>query len=288
LHKDGSEGEAAITAFGRALELEPRYANRAYFHSDLAGPLFETRQFDDSALHYARAIALGDTGLVEALLADALLFAGRYADAEAQFDRYLEDHHGSEDAEWRLKRSIIPLLRRFGGDVQSRDAGRADALAASVDFYDSTLTIEHALATTLEALTADACCGEAWFRYMFVEPASRGAVEPPPEPALAAAVLLRYATGAWVNAALAADIAGAETLPDIFQTAYRFEQDEFVRALVESANAEPDLTVRTRRFSLLEEAIARQEELDRRPGFTMRFNNDEGGVDELVFGVDDD
>jgi hypothetical protein len=53
---------------------------------------------------------------------------------------------------------------------------------------------------------------------------------------------------------------------------------------MESLDAESDPGMRNRRLRLLEEAIARQEVLDRRMDFTMRFNNDEGGVDELVFG----
>lgn len=282
LHKQGREGEAAIAAFMRALELEPLYDERAYFHRDLAGALFETGRYREAAAAYGRAIALGDTGLVEALYADALLFAGRYADAEAQFEKYLEPNRGSEDAEWRLKRSIIPLLRRFGGAVQDRDPQRAEALTKSAELQDPTLTVEHAHAVLTQALHADSCCGEAWFRYALVDSAARGAVEFPPEPPLAAAVLLRYATGAWVNAAMAADINATGVLPDVFQVAYRFERDEFVRAIVATQAAGPDSE--TRRLAVLEEAIARQEALDRRPGFTMRFNDDEGGMTEVVIG----
>lgn len=282
LHKEGQEGEAAIAAFARARELEPRYDERAYYHRDLGGALFETGRFQQAAAAYGKAIALGDAGLVEALYADALLFAGRYADAKRQFDTYLESDRGSEDAEWRLKRSIISLLRRFGGAEQERDPQRAEALTESVDLQDPTLTVEQAHASLMEALRADACCGEAWFRYAFVESAVRGAVEFLPEPALAAAVLLRYATGAWVNAAIAAEINATGLLPDVFQVAYRFERDEFVRALLAAHAAE--CGAETDRLVALEEAVARQETLERRPGFTMRFNDDAGGVAEVVIG----
>ncbi|WP_027006800.1 DUF4365 domain-containing protein [Conexibacter woesei] len=283
LQKGTRNSEAAVAAFERALELEPRYAERAYFHKDLGGALFEGQRFAEAATSYARAIELGATGMTGALYADALLLAGRYAEAEAQFDEYLRTHHGSEDAEWRLKRSIMPLVRASGGDAQERHPERADALAASIDLQDPRLTVEHALATALEALRADACCGEAWFRYMFAEPAARGVVGWEPEPTLAAAVLLRYARFAWLNAAITAEIAEQDTIEDILQTAYRFEQDEFVRAYTEAIPAEVDVTVRNDRLHMLEQAIARQDELDRRPSFTMRFS-DEDGFSELHFG----
>jgi tetratricopeptide (TPR) repeat protein len=283
LQKAARDNEAAIAAFERALELEPRYAERAYFHNDLGGALFEGQRFAEAATSYGRAIKLGAAGMTGALYADALLLAGRYAEAEAQFDDYLKTHDGSEDSEWRLKRSIMPLVRCFGGDVQARDPERADALAAAVDLQDPALTVERALATALEALHADACCGEAWFRYMFAEPAARGVVGWEPEPTLAAAVLLRYARFAWLNAAITAEISGQGPIGDILQTAYRFEQDEFVKAYTEAIPADIDPAVRNDRLRMLEEAIARQEELDRRPSFTMRFS-DEQGVSELHFG----
>jgi tetratricopeptide (TPR) repeat protein len=284
LHKSGSEGEAAIAAFHRAAELQAAYDERAYFHCDLAGALFETDRHAEAAAAYARAIQLGDSGLVEALLADALLFAGRYADAEVQFDTYLKTDRGSADGEWRLKRSIIPLLRRFAGDVQNRDPARAEALVATVDLEDPSLKLEQALAVSREALQADVCNGEAWFRYMIVDPMSRGVEEVPPAPALAAAVLLRYGAGAWVWAAVAAELAGIDTLPDILQTAYRFERQTFVDAMVSGTLLEPGSEEWTRRMTMLEEAIARQQHLDQHGGFVMRFTDDEGGVDELVFG----
>jgi tetratricopeptide (TPR) repeat protein len=78
-HKRAAAPEQAIAAFERAGELDPRYQERAYYHRDLGGVLFGSGKFGAAATHYRRALDLGDTGMVEALYADALLFAGRYA-----------------------------------------------------------------------------------------------------------------------------------------------------------------------------------------------------------------
>lgn len=62
-------------------------------------------------------------------------------------------------------------------------------------------------------------------------------------------------------------------LAHVFQVAYRFERDEFVRAILAANAAEHG--AETRRLAALEEAVARQEALERGSRFTMRFNDDE-------------
>lgn len=53
---------------------------------------------------------------------------------------------------------------------------------------------------------------------------------------------------------MAADINETGLLPDIFQVAYRFERDEFVRAILVANAAEHG--AETRRLTALEEAVA--------------------------------
>ena len=75
--------QEAIAAYRKAAELDPSYEDRAYFNSELAGILFESEDFEVAAARYARALELGADPFAEALLADALLWSGRYGDAEA-------------------------------------------------------------------------------------------------------------------------------------------------------------------------------------------------------------
>jgi tetratricopeptide (TPR) repeat protein len=281
LRKRATDGEAAIVAFDRALELEPHYAERAYYHRDRAGVLFETGRYEEAVEAYGRAITLGDRGLVEALYADALLFAGRYADAERELGRYLSEDRGPDGAEWRLKLRILPLIRAWGGDHQQRAIERSEALVESVDIAAET-EIDPPLSRLQEAIRLDSCNGEAWFRMFLFEALREDSMEAAAPMALAGVVLLRSAAGAWGNALVATESASApeDELIDLLRMAYRYEGPEFVQGLL--ADAE-----RAQRLGpLLEEIAVDADEVARRAGFTMRFNSDDGEVRELVIGED--
>jgi hypothetical protein len=63
---------------------------------------------------------------------------------------------------------------------------------------------EEALAALATALTADACSGEAWFRLAIIQLAMTEDLAAQTGAMLTGATLLRYATGAWINALIAA------------------------------------------------------------------------------------
>ena len=54
---------------------------------------------------------------------------GEYAAAHETFGRYLDGRAEPRDAEWRLKRRTLRVIRELGGDRQDRDPERAAALA---------------------------------------------------------------------------------------------------------------------------------------------------------------
>lgn len=71
---------------------------------------------------------MGDDRWDEALLADALLHAGKFADAQAAFKAYLasvEDALAPENHEWYLKTLVLPeIVERRECVSQERRLGR--------------------------------------------------------------------------------------------------------------------------------------------------------------------
>jgi tetratricopeptide (TPR) repeat protein len=197
LHKRLAGAEPAIQRFRQAAEHDPTYTERGYYHVDLAGALFEHGDFEAAAHHYGQAVELGEGGLTHALLADALLFSGRYADARHELDRYLATQPGPEGAEWRLKRKTVDLLIEAVGKRQDRDQEVADAILSQWDFEKAPpeMTPQEAEASCWRALEHDACSSEAWFRLGLI------AIFPREEPteggpaSVAGAVLRRYGIG---------------------------------------------------------------------------------------------
>ncbi len=174
---------------------------------------------------------------MEALYADALLFAGRYAEVAEQFARCPRTDLGAHGAAWRLKLACLPFVRRHGGDRQRRDRDRAEQLIEPVDLEQPGISTDEALGRLGQALAADACAGEAWFRLAAVSAVHQQDLRAQAPVFLTAAVLLRYATGAWMNAAVCAlDTASDDALVDRLQVAYQANGEAFVAEAVNSAD----------------------------------------------------
>lgn len=286
LHRGGHEPKPAIAAFRRTTELDPSYASRAYFHSDFAGVLFESGAFGEAAEHYECALALGASGLDQALFADALLFSGRYADAEKQLDEYVPTDTGPEGAEWRLKQRLLRRIRVRAGDSQARAAEDALALAERVDFTGARgdMSIAQAQELIARALDLDALCAEAWFRQSLFELGKREDPRDGFDSALTSAVLHRYVTGPWINAVMLARAAGEsdELMADLLRTAYRFNGDAFVSEIVRSVHDHEG----SDDVGLLSQLDAVVIEVDRellQEGFVMRVPDGEGTMVEFSF-----
>lgn len=289
LHRGGRDAERAIAAFRRAVEIDPSYDDRAYFHSDLAGVLFESGEFAEAAEHYGKAVAMGADQLRTALHADALLFSGRYAEAQELLDQYLASDVGPERAEWRLKRRILPRIRALAGDAQERLTAKALDLAESVDFTGAKgdMPIEEAEAVVAEALRMDALCAEAWFRQGLLALNERDEPGDGLEPAIISAVLYRVAIGAWLNAVMLARAADApeEVVADVLRTAYRFNGDAFVDELVQAVSQhhgadDPAL------LALVNTVVVEVDAAMRDEAFVMRLPGEGGDMIEFAFGPD--
>lgn len=281
------DDEDAIVAYNKAAALDPSYEERGYFNSELGGLLFETGRFDDSVERYRRALEIDQDPFLEALMADALLSSGRYAEAQEALDSYLSDGGTAHDAEWRLKRRALQVIRQVGGDRQDRQPGAAARLIDPYDFESGRdWNPDEGLRAFRQALQSDACCAEAWFRLGFLtlalgeEPDAATAFEL----ALASAVLHRESPGAWNNAIRllrAADLP-EDVARDCLRMAYRFCGTGLAETLIESdsraeAPDDPDLLV------LLNEVIEEVDDTERPMSFTIRLPDPEQGIVELSF-----
>jgi tetratricopeptide (TPR) repeat protein len=284
LHRRLLENEAAIECFREAAHLDPTYFDRGYFHRDLGSVLFESGRYDDAVESYARAVELGAADVAPALLADALLWAGRYREAQEQFDRYLGGRDRPDDAEWRLKLAVLPLLRSVAGDVQARRPDEAVRLVEPVDFEHAVdMTPDEAWRRLDEAIALDACCAEAWFRRTIMIIGETQAVERAAPSALAAAVLHRENPPAWSNALVTTDPGNEQRLRDVLYAGYQHGRDGFADAALEVSDAEHLRESANRIIALLDEVARQVERYARDEGFTMRFNSAGGVVREVVF-----
>lgn len=276
--------EEAVSAFEQAAALDPDYENRPYFHADLAAGLFEAGRFDEAVEHYERAVESGSEPWWIATLADSLMLAGRYRDAEHHFAEYLKHADDPADCIWRLKHRVVKDLRSLVGDVQARRPEEAAALADRLDLFDPGLTDELAFGLLQEAIAADACCGGAHNRRMFLsaregpdgEPDMRGAVEP----AISAAVLHRGDPDDWVNAIrVAADAGEPEpVLYDLMRVGVWSGGPEVIQGV--AAATTPPLS--REQLELLDRVVQDLAAAKREEGFTLRWPTSEG-TQEIPF-----
>jgi tetratricopeptide (TPR) repeat protein len=165
--KATGEPETAMALYRKVIELDPAYANRAHYWRERGGAAFLSAQRLDFAARidvdapsatdlwaeavnsYERTVAFNDLARDRALLGDALLYSGRYADALAAFAEFNAGAQDDEprDDEWKLKEIVLqhivddlgiprqdrrPYAGERGGDssdaTELEDALRLDAL----------------------------------------------------------------------------------------------------------------------------------------------------------------
>ena len=283
LNKQPKDKAVAKEWFERAAELDPSYLDRGYFHSDLAGVLFLNGDEEEAAAHYLRAVELGADAWVEALAADALLFAGRYEPALEMFKQYLaKAGEGSfEDAEWRLKARILPTLISVAGSGQARQARKARKKVEPINFVNGPdMSTEEAEERVKEALALDACCGWAWFCSSLFALAASGDRAAGVEATTIAALLNERDLNAWSNAIRLADEHDEAFVLDLIRVAYRFlgaELEQGVLGVASEVNPAHGEVLRR----LLEQAVQENALTKERTGFTMRYPGPDGAMNEI-------
>lgn len=157
----------ALFHLSSAVSYDPTYADRDYFYKELGGLFFETDHFEFAAEFYARALNLGAAKDVRPLLADALMFQGKYREAEDAFmaAEVLDDPVWPSD--FRLKAALLPWMReQLGVDEQIRSPREAHAMAETAQSQSSPINREE---TCLRALAVDGLCGLAWYQLGLVK-----------------------------------------------------------------------------------------------------------------------
>lgn len=282
LHKGTGRAAEANYWFREAAEHDSTYLDRAYYQSDLAGALFESGPYDQAVQHYEVATRIGGRPLDDALLADSLLYAGRYNDALQKFDSYVARRSERSAAEWRLKARIVRLLLEVVGEKQLRDDNAADALLSSWSLEaHQEITPEEAWRSCEEAIALDACCGEAWFRLAMFSTGQAGCAEAGRTQALAAAVLTRHDLAMWSNATLLMDLSDTQLVEDVFYAGYRLNGAEFIETTVRAIDNAPHLAAcRDRLINLLDETVAAYQ---REPSEgIMRVRGEDGQMTEII------
>ena len=122
----------ALNHYLSARRYDRRYLRRDYFCQEVAGVLFESRRYSLSARLYKAVLAAGRSPEVKPLLADALMFSGRYAEAR----RHLRGHCRicrSVDPEWILKEWVLgEFVNQFKLKRQRRQSRAAMDLAGDL------------------------------------------------------------------------------------------------------------------------------------------------------------
>jgi tetratricopeptide (TPR) repeat protein len=142
-----------------AAKLFPSYRDMGYWCRETAGVLFEGGRYSESVYFYDRAREAGEDWPLDGVMGDALMFAGRYADAVAAFETAVADPD-QDNPEWQLKLwALQTLIERTGITEQARSVQAANELGGV-----ETGAVVGDLRTRLEAaLQIDLLCGLAWF-----------------------------------------------------------------------------------------------------------------------------
>jgi tetratricopeptide (TPR) repeat protein len=150
---------SALASYDLAAHYEPSYTDRTYYQRERAAALFETRDYEQSAIWYHRSLTgAPDLGTL-ARFGDSLLHAGRYRDAVNAFEEYAREPLPDEPI-WLLKRLAAGNVVRRGGSRQDRRVEEAENLAQeALSSGQSPDVVELAE----RALTLDALCPSAWW-----------------------------------------------------------------------------------------------------------------------------
>lgn len=219
-HRAQNKPEQAVPFYERAGELDPEYTERLHYWQEFAGVLFLSGEFDRAVEAYAKAMELGAEPFTKLLYADALLYAGRYREANEAFAEAAETEHSFErSAEYALKRFVIrDLIETLGLEQQQRDP---EAAARLIEIVTEAPNPESAAELMTDALRLDGLSGTAWFNLAHAH-REQGKEAVAGSLFTAAAVCMEGDVEAWALATLLTFNAGDMTLvPLIFMTGQR-------------------------------------------------------------------
>ena len=265
-----AEYREALNHYLSARRYDRRYLRRDYFCREIAGVLFESRRYGLSARLYKAVLAAGRSPEIKPLLADALMFSGRYAEARRHLRGHLRNR-SSADPEWMLKEWVLgKFVDQFKQKGQRRQPRAAMDLASDLQKWD---TQHESLMGRI--LRLDAMCGLAWYNYGTAL-LKRNKRTKAGLAFAVTAVAQRWDLAAWGNAfALLKETPRYRELAAIVMAAaWMAHGERFVQ------HCSPTATVEDR--DELAELLHRElTELVEEKTFTVRFHNDKGRYKNL-------
>jgi hypothetical protein len=185
-----------------------------------------------------------------------------------------------------LEACCIAAPDQRGGARQERQAEQALARIEhiSLETLPASAAAE-ARESCEEALALDAACAEAWFVLGWLLLAESADLTDEVRGCwLAAATLHRNLINPWVNAGASTRHDDEERMLDVFYAGYRLAGAEFARDMRESIRSGDAFRHDSARFAgLLEQAVTAVDQRNQHVGFTMRWVNEDGTINELVF-----
>ncbi|HLO83502.1 MAG TPA: DUF4365 domain-containing protein [Nostocaceae cyanobacterium] len=224
----------ALHHYNQAIKCDSQYLQRSYFCRELAGILFESKKYSLSVKFYREALKLGEQGSCIALFADALMFAGKYAEALETFKAYLESTTEFEP-EWGLKAFILGfIIQGFNCHEQKRNTSAALKLSA----FDDNLSIMEYRNRLQESLIQDALCSNAWFNFGVLE-SENGSPDDALIPFLIAALTNLADVEAWCNAiGIGFNKEDYELASYMIITAYKINDNNFIEQVIKFAQSQ--------------------------------------------------
>lgn len=269
---------AALDWYCRAAELDGSYLNRNYYRQERAAALFECGDFLDSADWYRLALESGEADpRAMARRADALMFAGHYQEALAEFEAYTQAPDPAEPV-WLAKAVALRMVMDLTGiTLQDRDHEQADEHA------ENAAGIEEAAARLAEcwrAIEVDALCPRAWYYIAKTLANDLGQLAQAALPMLLSALDQRHSEP-WADAFLIALETGDEDFVNIVGTAAVDDVgDAFIDAVRRCTGGLPeDLcdTVLALAARICDNFSPRSSE------FTLRTWDSDGNLEEIPF-----
>ncbi len=211
------------------------YLTRPYFYRDIAGICFEIKKFYLASLFYNKALKLGDSVNVKPLLADSLMFSGKYAEANKIFSEYISEVENPIDS--FLLQSILLnfCIKKTNIAYQKRNPEKAMKLASIAGIRS-----RKAIKNINKALEEDLLSCLAWYN-LGITLEKQNKFDDAMYCFATCAIIDHYDIQAWVNAFITFMNSRKEDniliVILILKTAYHYNQDSFLIKLYETINA---------------------------------------------------
>lgn len=155
----------AIIQFCKAAKYEPKYLEKSYWWGEIAGCFFLLNKFRWAERCYRKSIELGEKSIQSRfLLADSLLFQGKFEEASKEFEIYLNETK-VPFAQAVLKRWLADfLLAKFGNTKRNP--------VKSQEFIEKAINLENVEEqgkAFYEALKQDPISDLAWYNFRVFE-----------------------------------------------------------------------------------------------------------------------